>query len=185
MAAEPVVARVQGLAELKEALRALPAQLRRRALRNALAAGGRVFRDEARRLAPVLQAPIVRKGQLIRKPGTVRDAIRVRTSKLARRAGDVGVFVNVLPAKGAKYKALGVRVGRVKVRGRVQTAASQRGARSPNDPFYWRFLEFGTSKMQASPFLKPASAKQPDALRAFERTLGPAVLRLNVKRAAA
>lgn len=185
MAGSPITARVQGLDELKQALKGLPANLRRRVLRNALAAGARVFRDEARRLAPVLQAPIVRGGQLIRKPGTVRDAIRTRTSKQSRRQGDVGVFVNVVPAKGAKFKSVGVRIGRVKVRGRVQTARSQRGARSPNDPYYWRFLEFGTSKMQASPFLQPAAAKQGDALRAFERTIGPAVLKLNVKRAIA
>ena len=30
------------------------------------------------------------------------------------------------------------------------------GAKNPNDPYYWRFIEFGTSKMQARPFLRPA-----------------------------
>jgi hypothetical protein len=36
-----------------------------------------------------------------RKPNTVKQAIRVRTSKADRRAGDVGVFVNVRPARAA------------------------------------------------------------------------------------
>jgi hypothetical protein len=67
----------------------------------------------------VLQGQAVQMAAPYRKPGTVRNAIRVRTSKEARRAGNVGVFVNVKPLR---------RGG---------------GARSPDDPFYWRFLEFG------------------------------------------
>jgi HK97 gp10 family phage protein len=31
--------------------------------------------------------------------------------------------------------------------------------------FYWRFLEFGTSKMLAQPFIRPSLAKLDDALR--------------------
>lgn len=30
-------------------------------------------------------------------------------------------------------------------------------------PFYWRFMEFGTSKLPAAPFLRPAFEKQKDA----------------------
>jgi hypothetical protein len=114
-----ITTRLTGLAELRAALLGLAPRLRRRVLRNSLAAGARVFRDEARRLAPILAAPIVRRGVLIRKPGTLRKAIRVRTSKASTRAGNVGVFVNVVPAK-----------------------AGNRGRYSPNDPFYWRFQKF-------------------------------------------
>jgi HK97 gp10 family phage protein len=152
-------AKVNGLAELRAALLELSPKLRRRALRNALAAGGRVFRDQARRLAPVLAAPIVRRGTLVRQPGTLRKALAVRTSKIARRAGDVGVFVNVRPAKSAA-----------------------RGRNSPNDPYYWRFVEFGTSRMSARPFLRPAAANAAgEALRRIEQTLGPQIKKLNVK----
>ena len=115
-----IAAKVHGLPDLKEALGQLVPKLRRRALRNALAAGARVVQKEARAKAPVLSPAslAVRKGE--RASGTVRKAISVRTSKLARRRGDVGVFVNVRPAK-----------------------AGQRGAKNPNDPFYWRWLQFG------------------------------------------
>ena len=160
MAADkPVSVQVRGLPELREELRALPDKLRRRALRNALAAGARIVRDEARRAAPVLnnslRAPY-------RKPGTVRAAISVRTSKQARRAGDVGVFVNVRPArKGA------------------------RGARSKDDPFYWRFLEFGTVKMRAMPFLQPAAGKLAQALEVFIAKIGPQIAKLNQPKAPA
>jgi HK97 gp10 family phage protein len=116
--------KVRGIEDVVKALREVPAKLAKRALLDALKAGGRIVRDDARAHAPLLKLSTYaglsayRRG--IRKPGTVRAAISVRTSKLARRAGDVGVFVNVRPAK-----------------------AGQRGARSKVDPFYWRWLEFG------------------------------------------
>ncbi|MCZ8073845.1 MAG: HK97 gp10 family phage protein [Paucibacter sp.] len=170
--------RVQGLDELRAQLKALPDKLRRRALRNALAAGARIVRDEARAQAPVLAQPTQR-----RASGTVRNAIVVRTSKEAKRAGDVGVYVNVRPA----------RVG-------------QRGANKPTDPFYWRWLEFGRTgrsgaaarpagrglirkvrarkakravgPLPALGFLRAGAARLTDALRKIEQVLGPAVQRI-------
>ena len=141
------VVRIEGLDNLKRKLAEVPKAMRKRVLRNALAAGAREVRDVAKRNAPVmtlgtsLNAPY-------RKPGTVKQAIRVRTSKADRRAGDVGVFVNVRPAK-----------------------AGQRGAKNPNDPFYWRFLEFGTKKMQARPFLQRATSALPKALTIFQERI--------------
>ncbi len=156
----PVVAKVDGLAELRVALLGLAPAMRRRALRIALTAGARVFRDAAKRLAPILKvstyagASAVRRG--VRKPGTLRNAIRVRTSKVARRAGDVGVFVNVRPAKGAA-----------------------RGAKNPADPFYWRFVEFGTKKKPGAHFLEGASREYSRALAVVGDKLGPEIQRLN------
>lgn len=151
-----VTLKVRGLDELKAVLRGMPDRLRKRALRNALAAGGRVFRDEARRLTPALEKPIhMANGMMRRAPGTVRKAITVRTSKIARRRGDVGVFVNVRPAKGA-----------------------MRGANKPFDPFYWRFLEFGTKHMPKVGMLAEAAKKAEDALRRVEVTLKPSIQRL-------
>ena len=141
------VVRIEGLDNLKRKLAEVPKAMRKRVLRNALAAGAREVRDVAKRNAPVmtlgtsLNAPY-------RKPGTVKQAIRVRTSKADRRAGDVGVFVNVRPAK-----------------------AGQRGAKNPNDPFYWRFLEFGTKKMPARPFLQRATSALPKALTIFQERI--------------
>lgn len=150
-----ISAKVNGIPELRAALAGLVPKLRRQALRNALAAGARIVRDDARRRAPVLQPTLKAP---YRKPGTVRGAVSVRTSKAARRAGDVGVFVNVRPAK-----------------------RGQRGAKNPNDPFYWRWLEFGTKKMPAMPFLQPATARLRDALEKFKAVIGPQIQRLNKK----
>ena len=108
---------VQGADDLIRELRGLPDKLRRQILRPVLAPGGRVVRDAAKARAPVLQGRDRR-----RKPGTVRDAIKVRTSKRDRKAGDVGVFVNVKPAAGAA-----------------------KGKGSQDDPYYWRWIEFGRS----------------------------------------
>jgi HK97 gp10 family phage protein len=137
------VVRIEGLDNLKRKLAEVPKAMRKRVLRNALAAGAREVRDVAKRNAPVLTLGTSLKAPY-RKPGTVKQAIRVRTSKADRRAGDVGVFVNVRPAK-----------------------SGQRGAKNPNDPFYWRFLEFGTKKMPAKPFLQRATSALPKALAIF------------------
>jgi HK97 gp10 family phage protein len=150
-----IEAKVHGIPDLKAALRAVPEKLRMRALRNALAAGARVVRDDARRRAPVLsQADALRAP--FRTPGTVKRAIVVRTSKQARRAGDVGVFVNVRPAK-----------------------SGQRGAKSARDPFYWRWLEFGRAGVVARPFLQPAAQRLSEALAVFTRAIGPAIAKIN------
>ena len=143
-----IEAKIVGIPDLREALRGIVPKLRVRALANALRAGARVVQKAARNATPIINpgALAVRKGY--RKPGTVQKAISVRTSKAARRAGDVGVFVNVRPAK-----------------------QGNRGAKNPNDPFYWRFLEFGTRKMAARPFLQKAADRLPAALTIFEQTL--------------
>ena len=141
------VVRIEGLDEFKRKLAEVPKAMRKRVLRNALAAGAREVRDVAKRNAPVMTLGTSLKAPY-RKPGTVKQAIRVRTSKADRRAGDVGVFVNVRPAK-----------------------SGQRGAKNPNDPFYWRFLEFGTKKMPARPFLQRATSALPKALTIFQERI--------------
>ena len=161
---------LRGFDDLIAKLRQIAPTLRRRVMRNALAAGARLVRDEARRRAPVLvnaaKAPH-------RTPGLVRSRIVVRTSKEARRQGDVGVFVNVKPAQGARYRTTTQRVLGLRLRNTTLVRASQRGAKSKVDPFYWRFLEFGTKNMRARSFLQPASSRLPEALntvrQAFER----------------
>lgn len=170
----PADAKVQGLPDLRAALRGIPAKLRVRALRNALAAGARVIQREARARAPVL-----RTAAAFRKPGTVRNAIVVRNSTEAKKAGNVGVFVSVRPAKGARFKTTTTNLLGLKVRVRRQVAASQRGAKSPNDPFYWRFLEYGTAKMRARPFLQPAARRLGEALNVFLQKIVPQIKKLN------
>lgn len=198
--ADEISATWHGLADLKAQLAAIPDKLRRQALRNALAAGARLVRDEAKRNAPVLKEPDPR-----RTAGTVRDAIRVRTSKQARAEGNVGVFVNVRPLTGKQITTF-------------KAAAGRKGAANPSDPFYWRWLEFGrqgragsgpiaarrearragdrsrvggplrfkrarralraVSPLPARRFLQAGADRLLDALRRIEQVLGPAVQRI-------
>lgn len=164
-----VFVRLEGLDELKRELQAIPAKLRYRALRNALAAGARIIRDDARRRTPLLKASTFSGAKALRlgyrKVGTVRSAITVRTSKRARKQGNVGVFVNVRPAKG-----------------------SARGARKPTDPFYWRWLEFGWTPRGGQPkagagMLQSAAQRLPAALREFQSKLAPMIRKLNQPKA--
>jgi len=153
-------AKVTGIPDLKEALASIAPKLRKRALRNALAAGARIVRDTARSRTPTLKTTTysglsaIRRG--VRKPGTVRQALSVRTSKQASRAGDVGVFVSVRPAK-----------------------VGQRGAKSPNDPYYWRFINFGTIKQRGSNFMEAGAAVLGQALDKFISVIGPQIEKLN------
>ena len=185
--------KVDGMQDLRAALLGIVPKLRRRALRQALAAGARLVQREARLRAPVLKlstiggASAVRRG--VRAPGTVKRAISVRTSKISARLGDVGVFVNVRPAKRA-----------------------QRGARNPADPYYWRWLEFGwnpagattggrltpAGKRKRRQLVRSGAAKHKpgagfmqagarmlrQALDTFVREIGPRIARLNAGKAA-
>lgn len=190
--ADDVRARVQGIPDVRAALAGVVPKLRVRALRNALAAGARLVQRAARNATPVLNlanawsAYAFRKG--IRKPGTVRKAISVRTSKLSKRRGDVGVFVNVRPAKGGA-----------------------RGAKNYRDPFYWRWLNFGWNPRgpykgtaqqislarrqqrglkgpKARPgahFLEAGARMLGAALAEFTRRIGPSIDKLNRPKAPA
>lgn len=177
--ADGFTTRVQGIPDLKAALQGIVPKLRVRALRNALAAGMRLVQRAAINAAPALSPTslAVRKGY--RTAGLLKKRISVRTSKVARRAGDVGVFVNVKPAAGAKFKTTTYRLGGLVTRTRRQTATTQRGAKSPNDPYYWKFVEFGTKTAKARKFLQQGAAQLPDALKVFLARIVPAIEKLN------
>lgn len=139
--------RIQGLDELNRKLRDIPVKLRIKALRQALAAGARRVQVDAQQGAPVLSAAADARNPY-RASGTLRKAIKVRTSKLARTQGDVGVFVNVKPLR-----------------------KGSRSSKNPQDPFYWRFIEFGTNKFSTNGFLRPAASQLGEALKIFERRM--------------
>jgi HK97 gp10 family phage protein len=105
--------------------------------------GARVIRDEARRLVPVLREPDPR-----RTPGAIRDGIVEHTSR--EEWGTVYVRV----------RSRGYIFGPNVTRG-VRNNSSLKG-----NPNYWWFVEFGTSKMAAQPFMRPAfEGKKAAALR--------------------
>lgn len=153
--------KLDGVEDLKQALAEAATTIRTKAVRGALREAGKVIQMAARASAPVLKVPTT-----TRNAGTVKKNIVVRASKFARQAGDEGVYINVRGIRGrARVKKLG--------RG---------GAKNPNDPYYWRFLEFGTRKMAARPFLRPAAtSKGPEAIRTFMDSVVPQIEKLNAR----
>ncbi len=166
---EGITATVEGMAKLKSSLEGLPDKLRKKVLMSALRKGAAVVRSAARQATPVLKVSTP-----YRTKGLLKKRIMVRVSRASKAAGNIGVFVNVRPAEGTQYtkhNLLGVKYKTVK-------RESQRGARSPLDPFYWRFVNFGTKKrnrLPAARFLEAGAAVLPQALEIFERESVPAI----------
>lgn len=151
---------LHGVDELRRSLADAAKTIRTKAVRAALRKGAATITKEARVLAPVLAAPTK-----TRKPGTVRKAIVARPSKFARRAGDEGIFIGVRPLRGARQKKLG-----------------RAGAKNPNDPFYWRFLEFGTRHIRPRRFLaRAADSRGAEAVNTFMQHVIPQIEKLNQK----
>lgn len=131
---------IKGLEGVEDALAQAGPTLAKRALRKALVAGGEVFRDGAKRRAPVLK-----QGTPQRRPGELRDAIDMR--------------VNLT----AKEEAGTVHVG----------PRREKGGGSQQPGVYGLFVELGTEKMRAQPYMRPAfdaeGAKAQEAFTAVMR----------------
>lgn len=132
--------KLEGFAELAAALRELPERVARNGLRAAVNAGAGVIKQEAIANAPedtgALRANFFQK-QIREQSGPMQQTFYVGVRK--------GV---------AKYasNAANKRAGR-----------AGKAYKDDGTTFYWRFLEFGTSKMAANPFLRPAFETQKEA----------------------
>jgi len=141
--------KIEGLAELGKALRELPERVARNGLRVSVYAGAKVVRDEARARAPKAAQSL---GPNQPPPGTLKRSVIMKhipeLSSLTRQT----FFVTV--RYGKKYRKQG-----------------KKGNLS-QDAWYWRFVEFGTRKMRARPFLRPAlEAKRSEAGQAMKDRL--------------
>jgi HK97 gp10 family phage protein len=149
MMAKRETVKVEGLAELGKALRELPGRVARNGLRASVYAGAKVVRDEARAQAPKAAQSL---GANQPPPGTLKRSVIMKhipeLSSLTRQT----FFVTV--RHGKKYRKQG-----------------KKGNLS-QDAWYWRFVEFGTRKMSARPFLRPAlETKRREAVQAIKERL--------------
>ena len=152
--------KIEGLEELRKALRLLPEELQKKALGDAVAKGASVIRDEAKRLAPVLKTPDER-----RTRGLLKRMIRSTRGK--RNGSEAAAFVKVRRLVG---KALGKAKAKTKKSG------------AELDPFYWAFIEFGTSKRAARPFLRPAfDTKKESAAQQIKKALAEGLAKAAAK----
>lgn len=144
--------KITGLKELGQTMEALGRKTKNKLGAKAMRKGGAIIRDQARANAPLLKEKVPH-----RKRGTLKKAIIASTKP--QKDGSVRTIIFVRSLKTSKVLEFKGKTGKS-------------GAMNPNDPFYWRFVEFGTSKMPAQPFLQPAfSAKKEQAAREVITTL--------------
>lgn len=150
---------IRGLDATIKALQALPAELGSKGggpVRGALFAAARLIREDAKARAPV--------GKNTPNPGNLRAQVFVKRDPNPQASG------------AAEHYIVSVRSGRRGLFSARVGAATR--ALTKQDAFYWWFVEFGTSKMPARPFLRPAfEANKRRALGTFARELRKGVAR--------
>lgn len=121
---------IQGLEQLRRALRDLPEKVQQRQLASSVAAGARVVLKEARALVRV-------------DTGLLQRMLRATRGK--RRDSEASAFVTVR------------RLSKKKI-SEYKRVTGKKASTNPMDPFYWSILEFGKSTRTAHPFIRPAFA---------------------------
>lgn len=144
-----VTVQVKGLRELGETLRTLPTNVAKNTGRGATAAAAATIRDEARARA---RDYVGRVAAGHPPPGTLRRAIV--TKQIPEKSGPLKQTFFVTVRSGKQYQKQG-----------------KHGTLS-QDAYYAAFVEFGTEKMCAHPFMRPAfDAKKNAAVAALETYL--------------
>jgi HK97 gp10 family phage protein len=129
----------QGYDDVRTRLKNLPANMRNKVMAGAVKAGATFVKKKAVDKAKTFADP--------KDPIHIYQQIAIRTNKsLGAQNGGVAYQVGVRGgAKRYTNNAKNRRAGRV--------GASYEG---PGNVYWWRFKEFGTQKMPAEPFMRPA-----------------------------
>lgn len=126
--------KITGLDDVLPKMRRLGPALQKRGLKNAVRAGANIVRAHAVNNAHKLDRP--------ETPNAIWKNIASQfASKLSKREGGVAYRVGVMG--GGKNPG-----------GRETTGKGPRGGST----WYWRFIELGTSRIRAQPFMRPALA---------------------------
>ena len=142
--------KVDGLSDVLAAMAAFTPAVQKTILNGAVRKGANVVAKEAKARAPV-------------KTGNLQKRIAVRKRKRGVPGAAAIYAVGVLGGASATYK--NTRENRRKQR--VGNAYQKQ-----DTAFYWRFIEFGTQKMAAAPFLRPAfDSKATEAINTIADTL--------------
>lgn len=147
MMAEGVEFKLQGIDSLVSKLEAISFDLKRKGGRSAL-----------RKAAVLISEKVKENARRINDSETPEDISKNITlrwnGKLFKSSGDLGFRIGVLG--GAKqYNNMHTRKGGRSGTYRVGGSHDNPGG----DTFYWRFVEFGTARVAARPFMRPALAQ--------------------------
>lgn len=148
---------IRGLDATIKALQALPVELGSKGggpVRGALFAASREIRDDAKSRAPV--------GKSTPNPGNLRAQVFVKRDPNPKAIGATEHYI--ISVRSGRRGLFSARVG-----GATRALTRQ-------DAFYWWYVEFGTSKQPAQPFLRPAfEANKRRAVLVFGRELRKSV----------
>jgi len=122
---------VKGLAQLSQNLKKLKLDTRFKICDSASRAGANVIKRQAIKNAPMSDKP---------------HQLGVRKSEIAQPGN-------------LKKNIITLRVKQNEITSEHEVRVRQGTAKAGKDAFYWLFLEFGTVKMQARPFMRPAFAQ--------------------------
>lgn len=144
--------KISGLSELSQRLRTLENNVGKRIARKAMNAGASTLKQEIKHRVPILKETVPH-----RRKGTIKRNIRSKTK--VQHNGQVKTRIWVKSLSGKKVSAF-------------KQATGKSAALNPNDPFYWWFVEFGTTKMPAQPFMRPSfEAKKEATVKVIVQTL--------------
>lgn len=123
---------ILGLGELQADFERLSRAAGNKVVRDAVMAGARVARDKARSLAPV-------------DTGRLKKNITATRLKQSETPTCATAGLRVKKPKGKTTKS---------IKGRGKKSRSTKAVYDA--PYYWWFVEYGTSKNPAAPFMRPA-----------------------------
>lgn len=177
---DTIEASVDGLESLLGKLDELDFDMKRKGGRAALRRAANIIRDSAQQKARLINDP--------NTPESIAANIAVRwNNRRFKRNGDLAFRVGVLG--GAK------QYGNTKAnrrQGRVgDTYVTSGSKKNPGgDTWYWRFIELGTRRQRARPFLRPAMTENVQAatdefIRSWEKSVDRALRRAKKKAIAA
>lgn len=150
---------IKGIADLSRTFKGLSLDLQKKTAPRMVAAAGGIIRKKAKSNA---------QAQGLRKTGALINNIAVKREKNAK-PGTVEYHVGVRHGRALGNGKKVVKYLAVTKHGRIVT-------KRQNDPFYWRFLEFGTKHIRATHFIGSAfDSTHSQVIAAMEGALKKAI----------
>ena len=134
-----MAANIEGLGDLTASFSQLNADIRDKSARRIVASGGALLRKESR---------VVAQSHGLRKTGALINNIVIKRER-HKPAGTEQYNLGVRHARDLGNGKKIVKYLALSKSGRIVT-------KRENDPFYWKFLHFGTKHIQATRFLEIA-----------------------------